>query len=472
MFLCSNDAVPADVYGTLAPLVSRRRSNRARLTGGLLFLVVFAAYNANGREIGGSDSQPTKLAARSLALRGNLQLDEDVRRIPQLAERASFAKDLQGHYRSAYSPVGSIFGAVTATGMRLVGADLDAPRGPNLIAKLTASTLTALAVVLVFFTLTRFASTGVALAVSIGLGIGTNFWALHSQTMAQHEIVAFGMALCLFNWTQPTRELAARHLWTGALGLAFAITARTQVGPLVGVLCLGLLVRVGWRRALGPIALTSLVLALLIAAQWRWFGHPLGAMPILEQLHPEVHAVEGSLSREPWVGAAGLLVSPNRGLLVFSPIVIIALIGVIPALRTLRDYGLGWAFGGSFLLYAGYACYTVWWGGHTYGPRYLLDFIVLLTPAAAVALDRVITSRITRGVCALLLAWSIVAAGTGAFFSDNWNTSPNEIDKNHSRLWDWRDPQFVRAWHTGASPQNFNLFNWTSYKLTGPEDVR
>src|SRR5678816_2724328 len=163
-------------------------------------------------------------------------------------------------------------------------------------------------------------------------------------------------------------------------------------------------------------------------------------MPILEQLHPEVHAVEGSLSREPWVGA--------RGLLVFSPIVIIALIGVIPALRALRDYGLGWAFGGSLLLYAGYSCYTVWWGGHTYGPRYLLDFIVFLTPAAAVALDRVITSRVARGVCVLLLAWSIVAAGTGAFFSDNWNTFPNEIDKNHGRLWDWRDPQVVRAWHT------------------------
>jgi len=452
--------------------VPRRRSISAKLTGGLLFLALFAVYNANGRELGGTDSQPTKLAARSLALRGNLRLDEDVRRIPQLADRPSIVKDLQGHYRSAYSPVGSLFGAVTAIGLRAIGADLDAPRGPNLIAKLTASALTAGAVCLVFFTLIRFAAPGVALAVSVGLGIGTNFWALHSQTMAQHDVVAFGMGLCLFNWTRPTRELAPRHLWAGALGLAFAIAARTQVGPLVGVLCLGMLVRVGWRRALGPIALTSLVLALLVAAQWRWFGHPLGAMPILEQLHPEIHAVEGSLSREPWVGAAGLLVSPNRGLLVFSPIVIIALIGVIPALRALPDHGLGWAFGGSFLVYAGYACYTVWWGGHTYGPRYLLDFVLLLTPAAAIALERVLRSRVARSVCAVMLVWSVVAAGTGAFFSDNWNTSPNEIDKNHSRLWDWRDPQIVRAWHTGVSPQNFNLFNWTSYKLTGPADVR
>ena len=450
----------------------RRGSIGATVTGGVLFLALLAVYNTNGREIGGSDSQPTKLAARSLALRGNLRLDEDVRRIPQLAERVSFAKDLQGHYRSAYSPVGSLFGAVTATLMRLAGADLNAPRGPNLIAKLTASTLTAAAVCLVFFTLRRFASQSTALAVSVGLGLGTNFWALHSQTMAQHDVVAFGLALCLFAWTRPTRELAASHLYLGALGLAFAITARTQVGPLVGLLCLGLIFRVGWRRALGPIALTSLILAMLIAAQWRWFGHPLGAMPILEQLHPQVHAVEGSLSRQPWIGAAGLLISPSRGLLVFSPIVLIALAGLVPVLRALPDHGLGWALAGCLVLYAGYASYTVWWGGHSYGPRYLLDFLVFLTPAAAIALERVIRSRLLRGVCILLLLWSIVAAGTGAFFSDNWNTAPNEIDKNHSRLWDWRDPQILRAWRTGPSPQNFNLFNWTSYKLTGPENVR
>ena len=145
--LCSDALATPGVYGTLAPLVPRRGSIGATVTGCALFLALLAIYNANGREIGGSDSQPTKLAARSLALRGNLRLDEDVRRIPQLADRVSFAKDLQGHYRSAYSPVGSLFGAVTATGMRLLGADLDAPRGPNLIAKLTASTLTALAVV-------------------------------------------------------------------------------------------------------------------------------------------------------------------------------------------------------------------------------------------------------------------------------------------------------------------------------------
>jgi len=434
------------------------RSGNRRLVFAL-FALLLLAYNANGREIGGSDSQPTKLAARALVLRGNLRLDDDVARIPLLAERVSFARDLRGRFRSAYSPVGSLFGAVTGLVMRALGADLNAPFAPNLIAVVTASTLTAAAVCLVFVTLTRIASRGAALAVAIGLGLGTNFWALHSQTLAQHEVVAFGIALTLYYWTRPTQALSSRHLWLGALGLGLAVTARMQMVPLVGLLGLSLAWRVGWRRAIGPLGLATAMLAVLMAAQWRWFGHVLGATPLLEQLHPEVHGVAGSLSSAPWVGALGLLVSPSRGLFVFSPVVLIALIGIRPALRALPDHGLGWGFAGSLALYLGYSCYSVWWGGHSYGPRYLLDALVCMTPAAAIALDRMLVARWAQAVCAAALVWSMVAAGTGAFFADNWNTSPSEVDRDHARLWDWRDSQIPRAWKTGLSPQNLRLLD-------------
>ena len=443
--------------------MSARPQTIRRLTTAALFGALVCLYNANGREIGGSDSQPTKLGARALALRGNLQLDLEVARQPLLAERASFARDRRGHYRSAYSPVGSITGGIVAIVLRGAGVDLNAPRGPNLVAVLTASITTAAAVCLVLLTLARFASLLVSLAVAIGLGLGTNYWALHSQTLAQHDVVALGTALALFSWLRPTSALAPRHLWLGALGLGLAVLARTQVAPLVAVLAVGLVARVGVRRAAGPLALTALMLGGLLAAQWRWFGHPLGAMPLLESLHPDVHGVSGSLSREPWIGAAGLLISPSRGLLVYSPVVICALAGLGAARGALPHHGVGWNHLACVAQYLGYASYTVWWGGHSYGPRYLLDFIVLLTPAAAIQLARM-RRPIARALAALALLWSIAAAGTGAFFADLWNTSPASVDRHHDRLWDWRDPQILRAWSVGLSPQNFNLFNSTSVR--------
>jgi len=84
--------------------------------------------------------------------------------------------------------------------------------------------------------------------------------------------------------------------------------------------------------------------------------------------------------------------------------------------------------------------------------------------SAAIALDTVLRSRVRRVVCALALGWSIVVSGTGAFFSDPWNTTPDDVDRHHERLWDWRDPQIVRAWHAGLSPQNFSLFDRASVR--------
>jgi hypothetical protein len=434
----------------------------ARWRAGLLFLGLLAIYNSNGREIGGIDSQPAKFAARAVVLEGTMAVDRDVRRAPLLAERPSFALDRNGHYRSAYSPVPILLGSITAWILKYIARiDLDAPRAANLIAVLTASAVTAAAVVLVFVTLTRFSRTSTALLVALGLGLGTNYWGMLSRTLGQHDVVALGVALALFAWTRPDAELTARRRWLGAAGLALAATARLQTAPMVLVLALGVLVRVGWRRALGPLALVAAGIAALVAVQWYWFGHPLGAVPRLERLHPAIHGVSGSLSTTPWVGAAGLLVSPNRGLLVFSPVALIALVGMRRSVATLRGHGAGWLLTAAAVQFVVYAMYSVWWGGHTYGPRYLLDLLVLLTPSAAIAVEALLRRPWARALGAAALVWSIAVAGTGAFFSERWNTDPDEIDRNHVRLWDWRDPQILRAWDGGLNAQNFNLFNWT-----------
>jgi hypothetical protein len=65
----------------------------------------------------------------------------------------------------------------------------------------------------------------------------------------------------------------------------------------------------------------------------------------------------------------------------------------------------------------------------------------------------------------------MLIAGTGAFVYpyEQWNNDPVGVDLNHDRLWDWRDPQFVRCWRSGLSPSNFRLFDAGGYrKAAGP----
>jgi hypothetical protein len=105
-----------------------------------------------------------------------------------------------------------------------------------------------------------------------------------------------------------------------------------------------------------------------------------------------------------------------------------------------------------------YGAYAVWWGGHTYGPRYMLDVLPFLVPLAAAAGAR----RLSRSAIAALwvaLAWSVAVAALGAFVfpHERWNLMPEDVDRHHERLWDWSDTQILRASYAGGSPQNFSL---------------
>jgi hypothetical protein len=183
-------------------------------------------------------------------------------------------------------------------------------------------------------------------------------------------------------------------------------------------------------------------------------------LPLLEAANTEIHASGPTFGWHPdaWLG---LLISPSRGLLVFSPIVLVTLAALPAVVRERARSPLFWcaaAFAAQFLLFASY---SVWWGGHTYGPRYLVDVLPLTIPLAAEALSGWRARTLRSTLAAAALVWSIVVAGTGAFCYpyDAWNQTPVDVDRDHRRLWSIRDNQVRRCWETGLSPQNFALFS-------------
>jgi hypothetical protein len=90
----------------------------------------------------------------------------------------------------------------------------------------------------------------------------------------------------------------------------------------------------------------------------------------------------------------------------------------------------------------------------------MLDVLPLLVPAGAMALAR-LRIRSAAGILAVLsLAWSVGVAALGAFVypAEAWNSSPADVDREHARLWDWRDTQIRRAIGTSPNDRNFMLF--------------
>ena len=423
-------------------------------------LGTFLALNANGREIPSYDSQPARLLAREIVLRHTLTLDEPIRRQPLLAGRQAFGRDVDGHWRSRVSVIAALPAAALAWVLAGTGlVDLEAPLAPSLVAKLTASMLVSLAAVCAWIAACRWTSRERAALIALGFALGTGLWPTAGQTLWQHAtaIAALMGAVALLAQSAPCG--LARGAAVGAL-VGVAIGARLPVAPLgLAVLCAAG-IALGPRRAWVLIAAIPPI-ALAAGLEARWFGVLYGGATALEQLHGKIHGVDGSFGARPWEGLAGLLVSPSRGLLIYSPVTLVAIAGVASAWRAgVRDVRF-WSGVGAAMQLAAYSTYSVWWGGHTYGPRYALDLLPALVPLAASGIEWVLDRPVWRWLAAAALAWSLAVSATGAFChpSGRWNNHPGDIDTHHRRLWQWRDPQILRCWQAGLSPQNFALFS-------------
>jgi hypothetical protein len=144
---------------------------------------------------------------------------------------------------------------------------------------------------------------------------------------------------------------------------------------------------------------------------------------------------------------AGNLISPSRGLLVFTPVFLLAAwsmlrgkwkVPLAPWLATLAL--LHW------LVISAYV--QNWWAGHSYGPRFFTDltpvFILFLIPYFE---HWELCSRSVRVIFATLalvgLAIHLQGGWSAAVYQ--WNVLPANIDQHPERAWDWTDPQFLRG---------------------------
>jgi hypothetical protein len=189
--------------------------------------------------------------------------------------------------------------------------------------------------------------------------------------------------------------------------------------------------------------------ALLTFNLW-FFDSIVGGQARLEQLHTKLHGVPGTWSGDFVEGLLGTLVSPNRGLLVYSPWIAIALATlVVPAVRRrIQTHSLVGILLIALIPYLIILSkYAVWWGGHCFGPRYWTDVVPLFAIVFAFGLDWIRKkSRALLAVAGLAVIVSIALQVVGAFcYPSSWNLDPQNVDLHPERLWDWRDTEISRC---------------------------
>lgn len=288
-------------------------------------------------------------------------------------------------------------------------------------AKLSAALLAALAATLVFLTLRAWLPPGQAALLAVACGLGTPLWSSASQSLWQHAPDAFFLAGGTLAMVR-----ARDRAWTWALcGLAFALAAASRPSSAIFGAVVAAWLAVRDRRALLALAAGAApVVAAVLASnlflngsllRYAQMGH--GQVALAKTGSPDLW------QGRPWVTLPGMLLSPSRGLLAFSPFLLLAVPGAIRAWRApgwdvLRPLSVAVA---AVLLLD--SLWFDWWGGWSYGPRRLTDLApaltVLVAPVAAWVRER--PGR--RAVLLASVAWSVALQALGAFAYDvdGWN---------------------------------------------------
>lgn len=388
----------------------------------------------------GSDARASLLAAQTLLRTGSVHLEGELARGGgrEAVLGGGWMVHTQDGHLVPYYPVGPVIAALPAVAVaNALGADM-------IVAAHDAGlqiVLAAACVIAAFVTLHAIAALALPAAEALGLALllvlGTSVASSLATAFWTHDgfVVCWSVVL----WLLARSELAGRPDAPWRVGglLAAALLFRPTALVLAAATFVYLLAR-PWRVLARALAAYAVGLAAVVSTN----------LLVMERAVPAYYHPTNWPGGRVAAGLAGVLVSPSRGLFVFSPFLALALVGILwrPArLRPLFWLGLG----SSAALVALVARQGNWWGGWCFGPRLLVDAV----PGLAVALVLTLAARPASAWPRRLVVAGLVVLGAASVAihtvqglyqpaTYDWNDAP-AIDAAPQRLFDWSDPQFL-----------------------------
>lgn len=437
-----------------APARSSRLGPRDLRASLLIGLVCLLVYNANGRAISAGDTYPARYLPFALWRSHSLFLDSVATLAAQGRSATAFWMEpvAGGHTISLYPVVVPVLLAplylpAVAYLHRTGWTDVRLDRTARILEKLFASLVTALSASLLYPLLRRRVAPEVALLLTVAYAFGTTTWVVSSQALWQHglaELLGVGALLLLTGPSSGTRAVAA--------GLLCGLLAANRPPDLLLGAALGLY-GLFWAGRRAPLLAAGAALPMGLALLYNLMaaGHFAGGYG----LRGKATFFEHDLLS----GLGGLLLSPTRGLLVFSPFLLfLALAGRHrPQDRDERRLGVAIACGVllQLLLYAK----SDWRAGMSWGPRYLTDLLPLLVWLLAPAVAALRGFARTGFLLAVGVAIAIEAIG--AF----WYTGATDVPilavrrgpEKMRAAWEWRNAPFLASLRQGPAPAELLL---------------
>ena len=382
---------------------SRTWARRGLLYSGVSFFLVactFTYYGQLNRDQTG-DTWGTIYTAVAIVQEHTIWLDRYLPLLQQHGGKAPYmiAPGPRGHIVNRTPTASSILALPVVAVFTVFGVNAQNWHAWMEAGMLTAALTAAATVAVMFVLLTRLTTRRRAALIAATFAWGTLEWGISGQALWQHGGAGLALAVALL-------ALVDRRLALAGAAIA-AMAAFRLSTPIIAIFLLPLVGRrpSDWGRFL--LGTTPFVLPLALY-NWVAFGSPLhqgyGTQHIVQALNFQ----SGELLR----GTAGLLLSPGRGLFVYSPVLLFAIVGLVRGRRQ-PLYPLCALAAGAYVVAA--ANGWDWYGGQSFGARRITDILPLLAVLLVPAVDAIVRTKWLR-VYVVLLGWSVfveVLAATG-----------------------------------------------------------
>lgn len=430
-------------------------------TGARLFLAALLVYSCCP-PFTSYDSYYVVPTALSLLRHGSTAVDEFVPKAPPVsyyavecvpAGKPAIGVDLArgcpgGHYYNYFSPGVPVL-ATPVIALVIAATKLTHPLAPyaphpiirsffegdlvagHAVAELASGALIgACAIWVMFHLLSLLLPQRNAIWLTLLYGLGTSLWSIGSRNLGQHGLTMVCLSGALYFAVRALDQ--PRLLAYAAVPLSVAVTVRPSNA--VAALIFTLYVAVHCRSQLARFVAYAAPVAILFVG-YSWI--------VRHALYPRYYNPNSPEPHPALLGFAMNWVSPSRGVLVFTPVFLFALAGIVLAIRRRWLFPLAPYVAAILLLHS--VLISRYWGGHSYGPRYFSDmtplFVFFLAPTVK------LWHRRSFAYAFLTLAlWGVFVHGRGAtsIAANQWSAMP-DVDKAKWRVWNWRDPQFLRG---------------------------
>ncbi|MBU1164555.1 glycosyltransferase family 39 protein [Patescibacteria group bacterium] len=400
-----------------------------------LFSITLTIFLIDQRYDGNGDLIPNKLLPISILNEGDFDLNEFFCNQEGICDTTHhYSRSIiKGRFVSNYPIIPGVLNTPVYAIASFFTVDLIKHR--DLLSAISAAIISSFSVILMFLIFRNITKKEItSIIFSLVYAFATLVWSVASQDIWQH-----GPSLLLINITIYILLIKKEKLLPWA-GFFIGMAVFNRPTNFLIALPITIYFFLNHRKLFTKYLILILIPAFLLS--WYSFSYH-GSIWALGQARKGIEFFRTPLL----TSLAGILISPARGLFVFSPIFLFSLLYFPKIFKKKEDTLIKYLFVSLLLTLILVAKWTMWWGGWSFGYRLIIETIPIWMIFLVLSWEKIIVkNKYLIGFFLLLTIISVYFNFLGTFyFSCGFNNVPNNIDKNTERLWQVKDTQLIRC---------------------------